>query len=307
MNSDQELIVKTTNLTKKYNKTAVVNAVNLSIPRGKIYGLLGKNGAGKTTTMCMLLNLVKKTSGEIAIFGKNTEKDSEIIFPKIGSIIETPGFYGDLTGKENLNLFSKLYHVDNNFIEQSLDMVSLAEQKDKLFKNYSLGMKQRLGIALALLKEPDLLILDEPINGLDPIGIQEIRNLLRNLADQYNITILISSHILSEIEHIADTIGIMDEGVLIEEISMDSLQEVIDHYVVFEVSKIDLACDILNKMGFYLNSDFTVSNNSIFLYNNFDKRSQINNHFVKAGIEVKTIKMVNQSLEEYFTNLIATR
>lgn len=194
-----EYVIETRNLSKIYSKDTVVNSVDMHVEKGKIYGLLGKNGAGKTTTMCMLLNLTSPSSSEILLFGKNPGKYSTEVYSKIGSIIETPGFYENLTAYENLKVLAKLrgnYNPQN--INLVLEMVNLENAKSKKFKDFSLGMKQRLGIAAAIMHTPELLILDEPINGLDPIGIKEIRTLLKRLTHEFGITILISSHILAK-------------------------------------------------------------------------------------------------------------
>lgn len=309
-----EYVIETRNLTKKYGKEIGVNSINMKVERGKIYGLLGKNGAGKTTTMCMLLNLSHPTSGEIFILGENSKNNSKSVYSRIGSIIENPGFYGNLSAFDNLKVFSKIrgnYNPEN--INRALSVVSLDDVKDKKFKNFSLGMKQRLGIATAIMHNPEILILDEPINGLDPVGIQEIRKLLKCLVDNYGTTILISSHILSEIEAIADVIGVMDNGVLIEELSKEELHKKLDKYVDFEVKNVDIATEILTKYGFVKNQDFTVnlsSNNysdifySIKLYSNLNLRMYINESFVRAGVKVNQFKLCEESLEEYFTNLI---
>ncbi|MCQ2965086.1 MAG: ATP-binding cassette domain-containing protein, partial [archaeon] len=229
-------VIETKNLTKKYKNQIVVDSINLNVEKGKIYGLLGKNGAGKTTTMSLILNLAKPTDGEIKLFGVNS-KDNPQLYSKIGSIIEAHGFYYNLTGFENLRILAELrgnYNKDN--IIKSLKIVSLDSEDEKLVKHYSLGMKQRLAIATAIMDFPELLILDEPINGLDPVGIKDMRKLFKCLVNEYNMTIFISSHILSEIEHIADVIGIMDEGKLIEEIYINNLHEKLSNYVDFEVS-----------------------------------------------------------------------
>ena len=302
-----EYIIETKNLTKKFGKNLAVDSINMKIEKGKIYGLLGKNGAGKTTTMCMLLNLSNSNSGEIFLFGKNVKKSSNKIYSRIGSIIETPGFYENLTGEENLKAFSKLRgNYNKNSIINALKIVSLYEEKNKRFKHYSLGMKQRLGIAAALIHNPDILILDEPVNGLDPIGILEIRNLLRSLIDDYNLTILISSHILSEIEQIADVIAIMDNGKLIEEVNKKELHLKIGKYVDFEVSNLAIAKKILEEEGLRENRDFKSiqDENSIYLLNNFELRSDINSLFVKNGLKVNKINLIEENLEEYFINLV---
>ena len=267
--------------------------------------MLGKNGAGKTTTMCMLLNLSKPTNGEIFFFGKHYKQDPYDVYSKIGSIIETPGFYENLSAFDNLKVFAKLrgdYNKED--IEKALEIVSLTHAKDKKFKNFSLGIKQRLGIAAAIMHNPEILILDEPINGLDPMGIKEIRKLLKDLSEVYGTTILISSHILSEIEAIADVIGVMDGGLLIEEVSMNQLHEKLNKHVKFEVSDIDLACKILEKLTLKENIDFSVNENNIHLYNHLDLRAEFNEQFVKSGIKVNEMSICEESLEEYFTKII---
>lgn len=300
-----DYIIETRNLTKRFGKQTAVNSLDMKIEKGKIYGLLGKNGAGKTTTMCMLLNLSKPTNGEIFFFGKHYKQDPYDVYSKIGSIIETPGFYENLSAFDNLKVFAKLrgdYNKED--IEKALEIVSLTHAKDKKFKNFSLGMKQRLGIAAAIMHNPEILILDEPINGLDPMGIKEIRKLLKDLSEVYGTTILISSHILSEIEAIADVIGVMDGGLLIEEVSMNQLHEKLNKHVKFEVSDIDLACKILEKLTLKENIDFSVNENNIHLYNHLDLRAEFNGQFVKSGIKVNEMSICEESLEEYFTKII---
>lgn len=300
-----DYIIETRNLTKRFGKQTAVNSLDMKIEKGKIYGLLGKNEAGKTTTMCMLLNLSKPTNGEIFFFGKHYKQDPYDVYSKIGSIIETPGFYENLSAFDNLKVFAKLrgdYNKED--IEKALEIVSLTHAKDKKFKNFSLGMKQRLGIAAAIMHNPEILILDEPINGLDPMGIKEIRKLLKDLSEVYGTTILISSHILSEIEAIADVIGVMDGGLLIEEVSMNQLHEKLNKHVKFEVSDIDLACKILEKLTLKENIDFSVNENNIHLYNHLDLRAEFNEQFVKSGIKVNEMSICEESLEEYFTKII---
>ena len=300
-----DYIIETRNLTKRFGKQTAVNSLDMKIEKGKIYGLLGKNGAGKTTTMCMLLNLSKPTNGEIFFFGKHYKQDPYDVYSKIGSIIETPGFYENLSAFDNLKVFAKLrgdYNKED--IEKALEIVSLTHAKDKKFKNFSLGMKQRLGIAAAIMHNPEILILDEPINGLDPMGIKEIRKLLKDLSEVYGTTILISSHILSEIEAIADVIGVMDGGLLIEEVSMNQLHEKLNKHVKFEVSDSDLACKILEKLTLKENIDFSVNENNIHLYNHLDLRAEFIEQFVKSGIKVNEMSICEESLEEYFTKII---
>lgn len=301
-----EYVIETKNLTKKFKNQIAVDSVNMKVEKGKIYGLLGKNGAGKTTTMCMLLNLSNPNNGEIYLFGEDYKKNPKKTYQKIGAIIETPGFYGNLTAKENLKLFSTLRgNYDEGAVLEALKIVSLDKDENKLFKQFSLGMKQRLAIAGAIVHGPDLLILDEPINGLDPLGIREIRELLKDLVNQYGLTILISSHILSEIEFIADTIGIMDNGKLVEEISMENFHEKINKYVDFEVSNSNQASKILESAGLIENKNYQIKEEKLIrLFSHLDLRSKINEAFVNSGILVSKQILNEESLEEYFTNLI---
>ena len=300
-----DYVIETNNLSKKYYNNLVVNSINMHVEKGKIYGLLGKNGAGKTTTMCMLLNLTYPSGGEIHLFGKDPRKNSKEIYSKIGSIIETPGFYENLTAYENLKIISKLRGNYNPYdIRLVLEMVNLDNAKSKKFRDFSLGMKQRLGIAAAIMHNPELLILDEPINGLDPFGIKEIRTLLKRLSHEFGITILISSHILSEIENIADVIGFMDEGILIDEISREELYERLNKFVEFEVSDADLACEILDELGLKENVDFIRDGSIICLYSNLELRDKFNALFVNSGIDVRKVNLCEENLEEFFTRFV---
>ena len=219
-------VIETKQLTKVYGEQDVVKAVNIHVKKGRIYGLLGRNGAGKTTIMKMILGLTPITSGKVDVFGQDIKGREKQVFPRIGAIIETPGFYPNLTGTENLEIFAKLRGtVGPNAVKKALEVVGLPYKDKKLFSKYSLGMKQRLGIANAILHDPELLILDEPTNGLDPIGIAEMRNFIKELSVERGKTILISSHILSEIALLADDIGIIDHGLLLEENSMKELKK----------------------------------------------------------------------------------
>lgn len=301
-----DYVIETNNLSKIYYKNKVVNSVDMHVEKGKIYGLLGKNGAGKTTTMCMLLNLTYPSEGDIFLFGKNVNNHSNEIYSNIGSIIETPGFYENLTAFENLKIISKIRGDFNpHNINSVLQMVNLDNDKSKKFKDFSLGMKQRLGIAAAIMHSPELLILDEPINGLDPFGIKEIRTLFKRLSHEFGITILISSHILSEIENIADVIGFMDNGILIEEISKEELYTRLDKFVEFEVSDIDLAVDIFKKLELKENKDYVVKGDVLCLYTHLNLRDKFNALFVKAGIDVKKVNLCEENLEDFFTRFVS--
>lgn len=218
-------IVTTEHLTKKYKSFIAVNDVSLHIRKGSIYGFLGPNGAGKSTTMKMLLGLTAPTKGAFTIDGKKFPADRIPILKEIGSFIESPSFYANLTGRENLDIIRRILELPKSAVDDALELVGLSEFGDRLAKKYSLGMKQRLGLAGALLGRPPILILDEPTNGLDPSGIHEIRNLIKSLPDLYDCTILISSHMLSEIELIVDDIGILNHGHLLFEGSLDELRQ----------------------------------------------------------------------------------
>lgn len=220
-----EYMITTEQLTKKYKNFTSVSNLSLHIRKGSIYGFLGPNGAGKSTTMKMLLGLTAPTNGNFCIDGKRFPNDRIAILKEIGSFIESPSFYANLTGRENLDIIRRILGLPRSSVEDALELVGLTEFSDRLAKKYSLGMKQRLGLAGALLGRPPILILVEPTNGLDPSGIHEIRNLVKSLPDLYDCTVLISSHMLSEIELIADDIGILNHGRLLFEGSMDDLRQ----------------------------------------------------------------------------------
>lgn len=299
-----DYIIETNNLTKKYGQQISVDCLNLHVPKGKIYGLLGRNGAGKTTTMKMLLNLVKPTSGNIILFDEDYKDTKQKTYYRIGSIIETPSFYENLTARENLKILARLRGQHRrDTIENALSVVGLEEENNKVFKEYSLGMKQRLGIAAAIMHEPEVLILDEPINGLDPIGIPEIRNYLIKLCKEKGTTILISSHVLSEIEQMADVIGVMHEGKLIEEIDMGKLHRQNKKYVEFEVSDVNAAVLILER-NFKMFDYSIVENRLLRVFGATDSRAEINTNFIENGIAVADINVCEEKLENYFKNLI---
>ena len=219
-----DYIITTKQLTKKYKSFVAVNNVSLHIRKGSIYGFLGPNGAGKSTTMKMLLGLTAPTKGSFTIDGKQFPNDRLSILKEVGSFIESPSFYANLTGKENLDIIRRILRLPKSSVTDALELVGLSEFGGRLAKKYSLGMKQRLGLAGALLGRPPILILDEPTNGLDPSGIHEIRNLIKSLPGLYDCTVLISSHMLSEIELMADDIGILNHGHLLFEGSLDELR-----------------------------------------------------------------------------------
>lgn len=218
-------IIETQDLTKTYGDFTAVSHVSLHIPKGAVYGFLGPNGAGKSTTMKMFLGLTKPSSGSFTIHGRQYPGDRMEILREIGSFIEAPSFYGNLTGEENLDIIRKILGLPKSSVADALELTGLTPFKNRLARKYSLGMKQRLGLAGALISRPPILILDEPTNGLDPIGIHEIRTLIRSLPEQFDCTVLVSSHLLSEIELMADNIGILNHGRLLFEGTMQQLTE----------------------------------------------------------------------------------
>jgi bacitracin transport system ATP-binding protein len=295
-----EIVIETKQLTKQYGTQKSVAKLNIHVRQGRIYGLLGRNGAGKTTTMKMLLGLTPPTSGEVTIWGKPLSGNEKKLLPRIGSLIESPGFYPNLTGTENLRIFAALRGLKNqNAIQSALELVGLPYRDKKLFSQYSLGMKQRLAIALAVMHDPELLILDEPINGLDPIGIAEVRTFIRALCDERGKTILISSHILSEVALLADDIGIIDHGVLLEEESFTDLEARSSKYVRFTVSDTNRAAEILRDV-FHETQFSTQDGHHLRMDSARVPVAKIVSAFVQHGLDVSEAATVEESLEDYF-------
>lgn len=297
-------ILKTNNLTKAYNGKEVVSNVNMSVKKGELYGFLGPNGAGKTTLMRMITNLVKPTSGEIEIFGEKLKDTSYEVLKRLGTIIEYPVFYEKLSAKENLELHCEyMGYFDKKAIDKALDLVGLKNIDNKSVKDFSLGMKQRLGIARAITTKPEFLILDEPINGLDPIGIKEFRDLFKMLSKEYGITILISSHILAEIEQIADTIGVINNGRLIEEVPMESIRAGNTEYIELIVSNSEKAAYVLSN-NLKISNFKVLDNKAIRIYDASISQNQITKILINSDISIEGITKKNGSLEEYFLNLL---
>ena len=293
-------VIETKNLTKQYGTQKSVADLNIHVRQGRIYGLLGRNGAGKTTTMKMLLGLTQPTSGEVTIWGQPLRTNEKKLLPRIGYLIESPGFYPNLTATENLRIFATLRGVPNrNAIKNALDLVGLPYKDKKLFSQYSLGMKQRLAIALAIMHDPELLILDEPINGLDPIGIAEVRSFIRDLCTERGKTILISSHILSEIALLADDIGIIDHGALLEEESLAELEAKSSRHIRFTVSSTTQAARILERN--FHETQFIIQDDYKMRLHNLDiSVGEIVTAFVENGLTVSEAYVCEESLEDYF-------
>jgi len=295
--------IETHDLTKRYGSQTVVDEVNIHVKQGEIYGLLGRNGAGKSTIMKMILGLTNITHGEITIWGDELNKHPKILYSRIGSLIETPGFYPNLTGTENLLLFSKLRGtISKNAEKKALETVGLSYKDSKTFAKYSLGMKQRLAIANAIIHDPEMLILDEPINGLDPIGIAEMRELLKRLSTEQGKTILISSHILSEISMLANNVGIIHNGVLLAEKSQSELEKQNKKYIFLSVSSSSKASNVLERQcSIY---EYSIENDTdIRIYQPDVDLGEINRTLIMAEITVKELQKCNDSLEDYFKKI----
>ncbi|WP_066251106.1 ABC transporter ATP-binding protein [Neobacillus drentensis] len=297
-------VIKTNQLTKSYKGKEIITKVNMKVKKGEIYGFLGPNGAGKTTIMKMLTNLVKPTSGEIEIFGEKLTNTSYEVLKRMGTIIEYPVFYDRLTARENLELHCEyMGYYDKKAIDSALDLVKLTNIEDKSVKEFSLGMKQRLGIARAIITKPELLILDEPINGLDPVGIKELRDLFHMLCREYGMTMLISSHILGEIEQIADTIGVIRDGELIKEVSMEEIHQQNMDYIELTVNDVNKAVYVLEEELRLTN--FKVVDGSRFrIYDTGSTQSEISKTLILNGVLIEEINKKNHSLEDYFITLI---
>lgn len=296
-----DYLLSTTNLTKKFKKHKAVNNVNMHVKQGDIYGFIGRNGAGKTTFLKMVSGLSAPTSGEITLFGYSGKNSKEML-PRIGSLIEAPGLYPNMTAYDNLSLKCTCAGINKKgYIEELLELVGLSSVGKKKVKNYSLGMKQRLGIAMALVGEPDLLLLDEPINGLDPQGIVEVRDTILKLNKERNITIIISSHILEELSKIATKYGIIDNGVLIEEITDKQLAEKCCEFIEIKMEKPQRAVVVLDELGFdnYKVTDST----TIQIFERIDESGDITMELAKRNIKIQEVAVRNQAIEDYFLSI----
>lgn len=296
-------ILRTNNLTKTIDGKELVKNVNMHVKEGEIYGFLGPNGAGKTTVMKMITNLWKPTEGTVELFGRSITPDSYEFLRRMGSIIEFPTFYEHLSGKENLRLhreYMGYYHPGS--VENALEMLELTEAANTPVKKYSLGMKQRLGIARAILCKPELLVLDEPTNGLDPSGMKKLRDLFKTLCTEYGITIIISSHILSEVESIADTIGIINHGNMMNEISMKEISEMNTAYIEFSTPDTKRAAYVLTDK-LKLNNFKIIDENYVRIYDSRLTTNDISKAFALNYVEINAIGKKAESLEDYFLKL----
>lgn len=296
-----ELILETRGLTKQYGHQKAADHVNLHIKKGAIYGFIGRNGAGKTTCLRMICNLSRPTGGEIRIFGYHG-KDLDPMRSRIGCLIENPGLYGNMTAYENLKIKCALFGIwQKKYIEDILRLVGLEHTGRKKTKHFSLGMKQRLGIGLALIGEPDLLVLDEPINGLDPQGIVEVRDIIKRLQEERNMTILISSHILEELSKIATDYGIIHNGMLLEEITREELMKRCSERIEITLKDPRAALPVMDRLGF-TNYQVTDSRH-IHVFERLNESALLNMELAKSDISVDGISIVSEELETYFLNL----
>lgn len=298
-------ILQTHHLTKTIGTKELISNVELHIEKGTIYGFLGPNGAGKTTIMKMLTNLWKPTDGTVELFGETLRPDSYEVLKRIGSIIEFPVFYDHMTGYENLKLhceYMGYYHPGR--IEKVLEALGIFDAAKKTVRNYSLGMKQRLGIARAILAKPELLILDEPTNGLDPAGMKQIRSLLKTLCAEYGITVMVSSHVLSEIENIADTIGVIRHGKMVKEISMRQIEQMSLAWLELSTSDTKKAAYVLcEKLG--LTNFKIMDDQTIRIYDISVSPQDLSRRLIENEVEIIALGRKGESLEDYFLKMTA--
>lgn len=295
-------IVETRNLVKVFNKVKSVDHVNLRIKEGDIYGFLGPNGAGKSTTIKMILGLIRPNGGEVNVFGKSIKENREAILRNIGALVESPSYYGHLNAYENLDILKRMLKLNKDEIEEKLKLVNLWEDRNKKVREFSLGMKQRLGIAQALMGNPKLLVLDEPTNGLDPAGIIEIRNLIRYLAKEKNITIIISSHILNEIELVATEVGVINKGKLLYQGSLEDLKKNSSNEVVIGLEKQEekaLTMKLLTARGYRVEEE----KERLKIKGNNLSPSKICREIVMGGYSLNYLAEEKSSLEEIFLGL----
>ncbi len=298
------MVIQTEGLTFNFGSQTVVKSLSLQVPEGSIYGFLGPNGAGKTTTIKLLLNLLQSQEGNIKLFDLDFHANRQEILSQVGSLIEQPAIYGHLTGRENLQNRAILLQVSKKRVDEMLSLVRLSQAADKKTSKYSLGMKQRLGIALALLSDPKLLILDEPTNGLDPNGIIEIRELLKTLVAEHNKTVFISSHLLGEIERMATHVGIINNGELLFQGEMKDLEAISQPLVHIETTNTVDAANLLTK-----NNYTVIDVNDSYLsvtYQSKEKTGQINTLLNQNGYTVYSIYKVQKYLEKLFLDITQT-
>ncbi len=299
-----ENVLVARSLTKRYGGVTVVDQVDLTLPKGEIYGLVGRNGAGKTTIIRMVCAQTLPSGGEIELFGVTGEGELQKARSRTGAMVEIPSFYPYLTARENLEYYRRQRGIaGRDVVEDALQQVGLANTGRKKFKTFSLGMKQRLGLALALMDRPELLLLDEPINGLDPEGIVEFRNLLLELNRQYHTTILISSHILSELQNLATRYGFLDKGKMLEEVSAVTLAEKCRDCLELKVDDAPRAAALLERQLGYRDFE-VVAGGAIWLYEGLGEPEKVTRLLIEQGVSLAGMEHRGANLEDYFLNLI---
>lgn len=296
-------LIETHGLARRFGDQLAVNDLNLSVPAAGVYGFLGPNGAGKTTAIRMLLGLIRPTAGNVHLFSLPLEANRQALMRRVGALVESPSLYPHLTGRENLEVTRRLIAAPRNYVDLALETVRLTKHANKRVREYSLGMRQRLGLALALLNRPELLILDEPTNGLDPAGIHEMRDLIRRLPDEFGVTVFLSSHLLSEVEQIASHIGIIHEGKLLFQGTLAELQNKQHRQLKLGVKQLDQAIDCLVSAGWTIQTP--VNGVLIVPAKTSEDAIRINTLLVERGIEVFHLALEQASLEDIFLTLTA--
>ena len=299
-----DCLIETRGLTRRFGARVAVNELNLSVPAAGVYGFLGPNGAGKTTAIRMLLGLIRPNAGEVRLFGVPVGRNRASLMRRVGALVESPSVYPHLTGRENLEVTRRLLGAPRNLIDHALETVKLTKDADRRVREYSLGMRQRLGLALALLNKPELLILDEPTNGLDPAGIHEMRDLIRRLPDEFGVTVFLSSHLLSEVEQIAGHIGIIHEGKLLFQGPLAELQTRQQTQLVLGVKQIETAVECLTKVGWDVHR--TDEGMLHIPAATADAAARINRLLVDHRVDVFHVALAQPSLEDIFLTLTTT-
>ena len=297
-------IIRTNNISKNYGSFTALRDMNITIKKGDIYGLVGNNGAGKTTFLRILTGQSQPTSGTFELFGKSGEKELQRARRRTGAIIEQPCFYPKLTVGKNLEYYRIQRGIPGkDSVDRALEAVNILEAKNKKFSDLSLGMKQRVGLALAMMGEPELLILDEPINGLDPSGIIEIRNLILKLNKENNVTIIISSHILSELSNIATSYGFLNKGVLVEQLTAKELEDKCTSYIEVKVDNPKKLCAVIEEKLGYKNYK-VLPGNEIHLFEGIKEPEKVSKLAVENGMALKEITQKMIKLEDYYMSLV---
>ena len=301
MTETNNYLIETRGLTRRFGSQLAVDGLNLLVPAAGVYGFLGPNGAGKTTAIRMLLGLIRPNAGEVRLFGQSLNGNHESVMRRVGALVEAPSLYPHLTGRENLEVTRRLLGSDRNLVGLALATVKLTKDADRRVREYSLGMRQRLGLALALLNKPKLLILDEPTNGLDPAGIHEMRDLIRRFPEEFGVTVFLSSHLLGEVEQIATHIGIINEGHLLFQGTLSELQSKQQTLLAVGVKQVDSAIEVLAKTGWTVERGvddlLSVSTKAP------DDAVKVNKLLVDRGLEVFHLALTQRSLEDIFLGL----